>query len=156
MIGAEVVAACRLVVAGALAVAAAGKFADRRSTVERTVALLGGVGRPVAALLPIVEVGLAVALLAWWAPWPGIAAAALLAAFTAVLGHAYRRRLPCPCFGGAAIGRPPGTREFVRNGLLVVAALFAIGSPAGARVIGAAAATVTLGVLVAAVARPPR
>lgn len=135
MIGADVAAAGRLVVASALAVAATTKLLDRPAVALRTVALLGPVGRPVAAVLPVVELVLAVALLSWWSPVPGLVALVLLACFTAVLGRAAYVRVPCPCFGGAA-STPPGLRDVVRNALLAVAALAALGSPAGADVLG--------------------
>jgi hypothetical protein len=124
-----------MLVAGALAVAAAAKFADRSGTRTRTVALLGSVGGPVAAVLPFAEIALAVALLAWWGPFAGLAATALLVGFTVVLARAARRGVPCPCFGAARVAAP-GARAFIRNGVLALAALGAVRSPAGAGAVG--------------------
>jgi len=155
VIGADVAAAGRLVVAAALAAAATTKLLDRRVVALRTVALLGPVGRPVAAVLPVVELVLAVALLSWWSPVPGFVALVLLVVFTAALGRAAHVRVPCPCFGGAA-STPPGPRDVVRNALLAVAALAALGSPAGADVLGTGLLVLVWGGAVVGSARPVR
>lgn len=156
MIGAaEVAAAGRLVVAGALAVAAAAKILDRRVAAQRMVLLLGPVGRPVAAVLPVVELVLAVALLAWWTPVPGLVALALLVVFTAALGRAAHARVPCPCFGGAA-STPPDARDFSRNALLAVAALAATGSPVDAGPGGTMLLAFAFGAAVVGSSRRPR
>ncbi|MFM8236981.1 MAG: MauE/DoxX family redox-associated membrane protein [Actinomycetota bacterium] len=144
--GADLAAAARLVVGAALAIAAAGKLADRRAAAARTEVLLGPIGPVVAGALPLVEVLLAVALLAWWVPVPGILTIGLLVAFTFVLGRAARRGVPCPCFGPGS-SRPPGRRDFIRNGLLFAGAILATGSPVGA----APVATASLAVGFAAV-----
>lgn len=156
MIGtAEVAAAGRLVVAGALAVAAAAKIVDRRVTAQRMVLLLGRGGRPLAVLLPIVEIVVAVSLLAWWTPVPGLVALGLVAVFTAALVRASRVRVPCPCFGGAA-STPPDAREFARNAVLAVAAVAAIGSPVDAGPVGTTLLVFAFGGAVVGSARRPR
>ena len=156
MSGADIAAACRLVVAGALAVAAAGKFADRDRATRRTIAVLGPAGRRVATILPAFELFVAVLLLAWWTPVPGLVAVVMFGAFTVVLVRAARRGLPCPCFGGTGAEQPPGAREFTRNAVLAGSALLACGSPAGAGPIAVAVVTVGFGVVIVAVARRPR
>jgi hypothetical protein len=112
-----------------LGFAAIAKVRSRAPARDATVALLGGrVGRPVATVLPFVELGLAVALVAWWSPVPGIVTALVLLAFTAVLIRAALRRVPCPCFGGAP-GHAAGGAAVLRNAVLVAAAVLATASP---------------------------
>src|ERR1043165_6646442 len=86
--------ACRLVLAVVLAVAGVAKIADRRALPGRLRAM--GIAprwsEPVAVGLPIVELGVAVALVA--APrsaLPAVAALVLLAGFTVFLVAAVRR-----------------------------------------------------------------
>ena len=150
----ECAAAGRVVVAVALAVAAAVKLADRGAVAAATVALLDAPGRFVAAVLPGAEAVLAVALLAWWSPVPGLLAALALGVFTAVLVRAARRGVPCPCFGVGAAPAPPGVRSVVRNGVLFAGAVLATGSPVGADPVVAAVLTVALGGAVVVSSRP--
>jgi hypothetical protein len=97
-----------------------------------------GLGRPgaLARAVPLVELTLAVALLA--APAGGAAAAlVLLACFSAVLVRALRRGLEvrCACFGRAS-GPPLSAAELVRNGLLAALAVLALTAGVEPRVPG--------------------
>jgi uncharacterized membrane protein YphA (DoxX/SURF4 family) len=86
-----------------------------------------GVPRPLAQLVPFVELVIGVALLVpALRPWPAIAAAALFVVFTVVV---LRRildgsRPPCACFG-ARSKRPLGTYHVVRNAVFIALALVA-------------------------------
>jgi uncharacterized membrane protein YphA (DoxX/SURF4 family) len=116
----------RLVLAAVFIVAAVGKARDqagaRRSLesfgVPRALAPAG------AAALPVAELAVAVALIpvatAWWA---GLAALALLVAFTAALAIGLLRGVEaeCHCFG-AVSSRPVGPATLVRNLVLVALA----------------------------------
>jgi len=102
-----------------------------------------------ARALPIVEVGVALALVV--VPWVGaIAAVGLLVVFTVVLVRVVVAGavLPCACFG-AVSERPASWADVVRNVLLIAAAAVAVGAervsdlaapditvPAGAFVLG--------------------
>jgi hypothetical protein len=87
-----------------------------------------GVSRPVALVVPFVEIGVAVPLAAQLLkPWPAIAALALLVAFTVVI---VRRLLdgsrpPCACFGSRS-KRPLGAYHVARNLALLAAAVVAV------------------------------
>jgi hypothetical protein len=117
------------VLAAVLAYAAVGKLRRRAETREQFVALLGArVGPAVALVLPYVELAVAVALVVWWTAVPGIVAAALLLAFTAVLVRAQVRKLPCACFG-ASSGAPVGGGAVLRNAVLIVLAILATAIP---------------------------
>ena len=83
-----------------------------------------------ARLVPIAELVVAAALVAW-PPIGAVLAGALLLAFTVVLVRAVRRGVTvgCACFGGAA-WRPVSIREIARNiGLLVLAGIAVKGRP---------------------------
>jgi hypothetical protein len=123
-----IAAAARIILAAVLVFAAVSKLRAREETRRRTVALMGPRGEIVAAILPWVEIAIAVALLVWWSAIPGVVAALLLLAFTAVVVNAQLRHLPCPCFGGAS-EREAGPRQVVRNGVLIALAILATGSP---------------------------
>lgn len=101
--------------------------------------------------VPVVELVLAVALLA--APAAGGAAAlGLLAGFSTVLVRALRRgvEVPCACFGQVA-GPPLSWFDVVRNALLAALALLALTAGLVPRVPGfVAAAAVLLTTLAAA------
>jgi hypothetical protein len=127
--------AARLVLAVVFLIAAAAKLRNADATRDQMTALLGPrVGPLVAMWLPIVEILLAVALLAWWSPVPGVVTALVLLTFIAVLVRADVRRLPCACFGARASSKPVGTSAIVRNAVLVGLAVLATGSPSGASV----------------------
>lgn len=88
-----------------------------------------GVSRPVAQVVPFVEIGVGVPLAAQlFKPWPAIAAVALLVVFTVVVVQRLRdgSRPPCGCFGSRS-KRPLGAYHVARNlGLLAVAVVAAI------------------------------
>ena len=155
MDGAAVAFAARLVLAAALGVAAVQKLAARDATREQTVALVGErAGPAIANALPIAEVATACALVLWWSVVPGLAAFALLAAFTVVLLRAQARRLPCPCFGAAVQhATPVGARAVIRNGLLAALAIIATGSPEGASAWAVLVWTALFGAVVAVAVR---
>jgi Methylamine utilisation protein MauE len=88
-----------------------------------------GVSRPVAQVVPFVEIVIGATLAAQlFTPWPAIAATALLVVFTVVI---VRRLLdgsrpPCACFGSRS-QRPLGAYHVARNlGLLALAVVAAI------------------------------
>ena len=94
------------------------------------VALLGErVGPVVAQVVPWVELTIAVLLVGWWSPVPGVLAGVLLLLFTGVVVRANTRHLPCACFGGNATNAPPGGAAIVRNGVLIALAVLATASP---------------------------
>src|SRR5215207_6312552 len=84
------------------------------------------VPRALAFPVPYVELVLGVLLVTQlFSPWPAIAAAALLLAFTVVIVRRIRdgSRPPCSCFGARST-RPLGAIHVLRNlGLLAVAAI---------------------------------
>lgn len=125
-------AACLL--AAVFAWAGAAKLGQPAETAAGFAAL--GLDRPaaLARAVPVVELALAVGLLA--APAAGAAAALLLlAAFTAVLARALRRgvEVPCACFGRAG-GPPLSWVEVARNGLLAALAALALAAGLDPRV----------------------
>jgi hypothetical protein len=147
--GAAVALAARVVLAIVLAGAAVAKLRARAATRAATVALIGArYGGPIAAVLPFVELVLAILLVAWWSNVPGVLAAALLIAFTCVLVRAQQRRLPCPCFGNTT-AEPVGGFSIIRNGVLLAYAVIATGSPSGVSAAAAVVATVVLGAIAA-------
>jgi hypothetical protein len=155
MDGAAVALAARIVLAAVLAVAAVQKLSSMRATRVQTVALMGErVGPAIATALPVVELATACALVLWWSVVPGLAAFALLVAFTVVLVRAQVRRLPCPCFGAAVGTAPPvGAIAIVRNGVLAALAIVATGKPAGATVWAVVVWTVVFGAVAAVAVR---
>ena len=122
----RVTTVCRLVIAAVLAVAGSLKLRDPRAT-RRSMEAFGLSRRTaalVAALLPLGELGLAIAL-----PMPATATLAtyasfvLLGAFTVVVARALGRgsRPACPCFG--VIGaRPISGWTLARNIVLLAVA----------------------------------
>ena len=146
--------ACALVLAAVFVRAGAAKVARPAQTTTSFAALGVPAAGAVARLVPVVEVLVAVALLA--APRAGgIGALALLLPFSAVLGRAVRAGsvVPCNCFG-AARADPVSSIDVVRNVMLVALALVALSAgepsvpvPAAA---AAAVATTTAGSLVLA------
>jgi hypothetical protein len=100
----------------------------------------------VAPVLPVLEGGLAVLLLAIQdSAWPAFSAIAVLVLFTAavianVMGPAPK---PCPCFGPpAADAQPVSAATVARNGYLVALAVIGTGSTEGASVAAALGASV--------------
>lgn len=86
-----------------------------------------GVSRPIARVVPFVELSIGVTLIVpVLRPWPAIAAIVLLLAFTVVI---LRRildgsRPPCACFGSRS-NRPLGPIHVLRNVGLIAAATVA-------------------------------
>lgn len=136
-------------------VAAVGKAVQRSAVVEGFAAMGLAVPELLAVAVPAIEVVAAVLLVV--VPWVGATLAlALLAAFTLVLGRlrASGQTLACRCFG-AASSEPISVAQFVRNGLMMLAAVVALvavrGMPGAAELatgvgIFAVGTTVTLAV----------
>jgi hypothetical protein len=119
----------RVVLASTFVFSAIAKLRSPEATRAHTVALLGAsMGPLVAVWLPMVELALAIALLVWWSPVPGVVAAVVLLAFTGLLVRAQTSHLPCPCFGSGT--RAVGSGAMFRNAALVACAVVATGSPA--------------------------
>jgi hypothetical protein len=126
--------AARLVVAGVLVFAAVAKVRAPSVTRAQTVALVGdALGPGLAVAVPVVEIAIAVMLIAWWSAVPALLAACLLGAFTIVVVRAQLRGLPCPCFGAPSSDATAGPPAILRNALLVAYAVLGTASPAGAR-----------------------
>ena len=147
--------AARIVLAATLAYAAVVKLRDRAQVRAQMVDLVGARGGGAAAVVvPIVELALALMLVVWWgSPVPGVLAAVVLAVFTVLVVRAQVRRVPCPCFGGAASGRPAGPAAVVRNGVLIAEAVLATGDPHGASVVATVLLAAGLGALTIVVVR---
>jgi methylamine dehydrogenase accessory protein MauD len=119
----------RLLIAAILLTAGLAKLADRAGTREALAAfrvpeLLSG---PLAIVLPLAEIGLAIALIPDSSAAPAAwGAAALFVLFTTVVGAAIARGelVDCHCFGGLH-SAPVGWRTLARNGLLTAAAIVA-------------------------------
>ena len=125
--------AARAVLALALATSGVAKVRTREEVRCQVASLVSRRAAPVLApALPAAELLVAVALVVWWSPVPGIVALLLLVAFTVVLLRAQARRVPCLCFGASSLDTPVGPAAVVRNGLLGALAVLAIGDPAGA------------------------
>jgi thiol-disulfide isomerase/thioredoxin len=125
----------RLVLAAVFAVAAFAKLLDREGAREAVSGFRvpDVLVRPVAALLPLAELGVAVALLpASSARWGAVGALALLLAFCAAIAASMiRGEAPdCHCFGQIH-SEPVGARTLVRNGLLAAAAALVVIEPSG-------------------------
>lgn len=116
----------RLLLAAVFVAAAAGKLASRSRTVE-TLAEFGvaeSIRRPIAIALPLAELAIAVTLLpAATAAWAALAAALLLAAFTAVVARTLLqgREVDCNCFGSLGPSRI-SRWTLARNAFLLVLA----------------------------------
>jgi thiol-disulfide isomerase/thioredoxin/uncharacterized membrane protein YphA (DoxX/SURF4 family) len=120
----------RLVLTPVFAVAGFTKLADQDKTRE----MLAGFGAPQAHLrwmalaLPLVELAVAVALIAPPLAYAGaLAAAALLLLFTGIIvfNLARGRRPACNCFGQIS-ATPIGPITLIRNGILTALALLAL------------------------------
>lgn len=116
-----------LALAAVMVRAAVAKLGSRQETADDFASLGLVAAGPLAVIVPILE--LAVAVLLVVAPgWGGVVAAALLTAFTAVLARVLRRpeglAPSCACFGGASRS-PLSWRHLVRNGTLLALALVA-------------------------------
>ncbi len=111
----------RVALALVFAAAAVGKLVDRRGTVVAAegLGLPSGAAGPVAGILPVVELAVAVALAGAWGPSAVVGAAAglfLLVLLTClvVLNLRQGRRPPCHCFGRVD-DAPIGAGTVVRN-----------------------------------------
>ncbi len=113
--------------AATFAVAALLKLRDPRGTADDFASL--GLPRPtvLARIVPVTELGVAVALVSL-PGWGATAAFALLAAFTTVLAGVVRsgRVVSCACFGGAN-SEPVDVGHLARNALLMALALPVLG-----------------------------
>jgi uncharacterized membrane protein YphA (DoxX/SURF4 family) len=116
------------VLAAVFVAAAAGKIARPASTASAFRALKIPAPDLLARLVPLAELVVAVLLVAV-PPAGGVAALALLAAFTVVLVVALRAgiRAPCRCFGGVR-EVPPSGSDVLRNAMLAGLALAALGA----------------------------
>jgi len=150
---ASIAFAARIVLAAVLAASATAKLRARvalssdamephmdRLVGERIAPIVGPV-------LPPTELVVAISLVAWWSPVPGVVALALIAAFTVVLVRAQARHVPCLCFGTASLDVPVGPASIVRNGVLAGLAVLAIGDPAGADALATVVLTVAFGAI---------
>jgi len=150
-LGATTALVARITLAAAFGLSAATKL-TRRAEFARALRKFGvPAGGPLSWVLPPVEAGLAVLLVAVrGSPWPAYLAIALLGVFTAavVANLAGGHPAPCPCFGPpGADARPVSAATVARNGYLVGLAVLGTGSTAGASGWATAAAalvTVTL------------
>jgi hypothetical protein len=142
--------------AGLLALTFAWAGAAKLGRQEETAAGFADLGLGHAAALaravPLVELALAVALLAVPAGGGG-AALVLLAGFSAVLARALRRgvEVRCACFGRAG-GPPLSAAELIRNGLLAALAALAVAAGLEPRVPALVPAAAVVIVAVAAFA----
>jgi hypothetical protein len=129
--------AARLVLAATLALAGTAKLLDRAGTRDAVVAFgvplrLAGTA---AWLLPAVELGIALSLLASPTAWAGsLAAMALLGAFTVAVAVKLARdeRVDCNCFGALSrghIGKGTVARNVLLLSLAVAVAVLGRGDP---------------------------
>jgi len=139
--------ACAVVLAAVFVLAGAAKLARPTATATSFVALGVPAAPALARAVPVVELIVAVALLA--TPRAGgIAALAMLGPFTAVLARAVAAgsNAPCNCFG-AIRSDPVSSVDITRNVMLAVLAVIAIGArrpvvPGPPAVLAAAAASI--------------
>jgi hypothetical protein len=147
---ASVALAARVVLAVVLAVAALAKMRGRAELTAQLARqqmgrLVGQAFAPVIEpVLPVAEIGVAVALVAWWSPVPGVVALA------------QARHVPCVCFGTSSLVAPVGPWAIMRNGLLAALAVLSIGDPSGAKVLATAGLCVLFGALAGAAVRAAR
>ncbi len=143
--------ACAVVLAAVFVRAAVAKGVQPRETVAGFTALRVPRPEATARAVPAAELTLAVVLLA--VPRAGgVAALALLAAFSVMLGGALRRGVSagCNCFGAARVD-PVSDVDLLRNGLLALLALAALLAPAP-RLPGPGAIAAAAGIVGAALA----
>jgi hypothetical protein len=153
LVDAAVALAARVVLAAVLTVSAVAKLRSRDAVRDQVAALADGRLAAIASVLPGVEVAVAVALVAFWGPIPGVVALVLLAVFTGVLIRAQARHVPCACFGAGANDAPVGPSAVVRNGVLAALAVFAVGEPRGASVPATIGFTLLFGAIAVAAVR---
>ncbi len=131
----------RLLLAAVFAVAGVAKFVDRAGSRQALFdfGLPGGLAAPLAILLPLAEIVVAVALVPLATAWFGaVAALALLLVFVAGIGYnlARGRKPDCHCFG-QFYSAPAGWPTLARNAVL--AALAGILVWQGPETVGASA-----------------
>lgn len=131
----------RVALALVLGRAAIGKLADRRSARSgaEQLGLPSAMAVPVVAVLPFVELALAIALLVTPAAgFAGVAAFVLLTAFTVLIGAnlARGRRPQCNCFG-ATQAQPISSLTVARNLALMAGAGLVAGAFLAGRSLGA-------------------
>jgi len=120
--------AVRLVPAALLLWAGLAKAVDRQSAILAVAAydvLPAGLVRPVAAILPWVEIGLAVMLvLGLFVRFAGIGTAVLAGVFIVGMGQAKARglRIDCGCFGGGGVGEGVSWWDIVRDAVFMLGA----------------------------------
>lgn len=149
--------AARIVLALVLASSAVAKLRIRGAVRVQVETLVSRRAAPlVAPLLPAVEILVALGLVAWWSPVPGVVSVILLALFTAVVVRAAARHVPCVCFGAPSLDAPTGATAVVRNGVLAVLAVFAVGDPSGAPFGATLATAVVLGTVAGLAVRAAR
>ena len=115
-----------IVVGVTFVVAGASKLAAGRGWSAQAAGL--GVGGPVAAVVPFVELVVgALLVVQLWRPWPAAAALAMLIAFTVLIAVHLRadRHPPCACFG-AWSAKPLGWGHVGRNVVLLALASVAV------------------------------
>ena len=146
-LGATIALVARVTLAATFGLSAATKLVDRPAFARALRDFGLPRGDALSWALPVVEGGLAVALvLVPGAPWPAFLAVAVLALFTgAVVANLMGGRpAPCPCFGPPSAGaRPVSAATVARNGYLVALAVLGTGSLDGAHP-GAAIAVAVL------------
>lgn len=149
--------ASRLVLAGVLLVAAATKLRDRAGMPARLHALaVPDEAVPAVTVgLPVVEVLVAVGLVAWPSSIvPVCVALGLLVLFSIIVATTLSRgvEVACACFGGAS-AEPISARTIVRNAWLIALGIVGTGSVAGASGLAVVAFTAILGALTILVLR---
>jgi uncharacterized membrane protein YphA (DoxX/SURF4 family) len=93
-----------------------------------------GLVRPVAAVLPWIEIGVAfLLLLGLFVRFAGVATAVLGVAFVAAMAQAKARGLAidCGCFGGGGAGDGVGWWELVRDSPVIVCGVYLAARPRG-------------------------
>lgn len=127
----------RLVPAGLLLWAGVAKAFDRQSSILAVDAydvLPQGLVRPVAAVLPWIEIGVAVLLvLGLFVRFAGIATAVLAGVFIAAQAQAKARGLAidCGCFGGGGPGEGVSWRDIARDVPILLAGIYLALRPHG-------------------------
>jgi len=149
--------AARIVLAVVLASSAIAKLRSLDAVRAQVGTLVSERAAPLLALLvPAAELLVAVGLVVWWTPVPGIVAVVLLALFTVVLVRAEARRVPCLCFGASKLDTPVGPAGVIRNGILGALGVLAVGSPSGAAAGATIVAVVGFGAVAAVAVRAAR
>lgn len=129
--------ACRLVPAGLLLWAGLAKALDRQASILAVDAydvLPQVLVRPVATVLPWIEIGVAALLvLGLFVRFAGLATIALAAVFIAGMAQAKARGLAidCGCFGGGGAGDGVSWWDIARDVPILVAGLYLAWRPAG-------------------------